>query len=221
MKTTPVRMIPLHRIMRDLCYRILTDVFVCCYNPLSKGIAGRFIPLFQVLRRERNSIKAQEIQLIYDYNYWATQRILDASANLSPEQFTQSTTYGWGSLRGILVHALDAEYSWRVLCQTQIHDSSDMITESDLPTHAALVQRWQEEKAAMRAYLDQLQDQDLTGMVRYTLENGQKRERVLWHCLLHVVNHGTQHRSEAALMLTALGHSPGDLDFTMFLKEHG
>jgi uncharacterized damage-inducible protein DinB len=42
---------------------------------------------------------------------------------------------------------------------------------------------------------------------------------VLWHCLLHVVNHGTQHRSEAAAILTGYGHSPGDLDFTMFLSQ--
>ncbi len=44
-------------------------------------------------------------------------------------------------------------------------------------------------------------------------------KRVLWHCLLHVVNHGTQHRSEAAAILTGYGYSPGGLDFTMFLNE--
>jgi uncharacterized damage-inducible protein DinB len=34
----------------------------------------------------------------------------------------------------------------------------------------------------------------------------------VWQMLLHLANHGTQHRSEAALLLTGAGRSPGDLD---------
>ena len=71
----------------------------------------------------------------------------------------------------------------------------------------------------MRAYLGGLNDEDLESHRRYTTDTGIQRDRILWHCLLHIVNHGTQHRSEAAALLTDYGQSPGDVDFTVFLNE--
>jgi uncharacterized damage-inducible protein DinB len=105
-----------------------------------------------------------------------------------------------------------------MLCQHQA--TTPIMAEAAFPTLDALEQRWRDEERTMRDYLAGLTDDDLTGHVRYTTDSGQKRERVLWHCLLHMVNHGTQHRSEAAAILTGYGHSPGDLDFLDFTSEN-
>ena len=37
--------------------------------------------------------------------------------------------------------------------------------------------------------------------------------------LVHVVNHGTQHRAEAAALLTGEGRPPGELDLINFAEE--
>jgi len=162
-------------------------------------------------------VNVQDILTLYDYNYWATRRILAASAHASQEQFLAPAAHSHGGLRGTLVHILDTEYGWRMLCQH--YTATPDMPEAMFPTLDALERRWREEEQAMRAYLTSLTDTDMAGHVRYTTGDGQTRERVLWHCLLHIVNHGTQHRSEAAAILTGYGHSPGDLDFTLFLSE--
>ena len=163
----------------------------------------------------------RDMLTIYDYNYWANRRILAASAQVSPERFLAPATHSFGSLRGTLAHTLDGERAWRMLYQHQTLDYFGAIQEDAFPTFNVLEQRWNAEERSMRDYLAQLTDDSMTDYVRYTTPEGNKRERLLWHCLLHVVNHGTQHRSELALLLTKLGCSPGDMDFTVFVRTKG
>ncbi len=161
-------------------------------------------------------MKVQDIITLYDYNQWAAKLILAMSAQLSAEQYLKPISYGRGSLCHILVHTLDTEWGWRMLYQYGKH-TPDMDAAA-FPTVEALAERWREEEADMRAYLAGLRDEDLTQVVRYTV-NDVVREWILWHILMHVLNHGMQHRSEAAMILSGYGQSPGDLDFMRFLRE--
>lgn len=162
-------------------------------------------------------MRTTDIQLMFDYNYWATQLMLAKAAELSPEQLMQPTSFSWGNLMRTLIHTLDSENLWRHLCQHNHLLEKRLIETEAFPTLASLTAYWKNEETEMRAYLSSLQDSNLDGMVRYETKEGSV-ERVLWHCLVHMVNHGTQHRSECAAMLTDLGHSPGGIDFTRFLN---
>jgi uncharacterized damage-inducible protein DinB len=106
-----------------------------------------------------------------------------------------------------------------MLLQHKTLDQFRELKEDDFPMVDALAERWREDEQSMRAWLATLTDADLEGIIRYTTDEGGTRERVLWHCLWHVVNHGTQHRSEAAAILSEYGYSPGGLDFTAFLNR--
>ena len=71
----------------------------------------------------------------------------------------------------------------------------------------------------MRSYVASLSDEQINGTMVYKSTNGAPYEEPLWQLLLHVVNHGTQHRSEAAALLTDLGHSPGNIDLIVYIRE--
>ena len=162
-------------------------------------------------------MKQSDIAILYEYNYWANWRILTAASRISAEQFTQPTAFPRGNLRATLLHILDAEYGWRMLLM-EAREVADL-AEADFPTVAAVEAFWHGEETAMRRYLAGLTDEATTDLARDTNIEGIRRERVLWHALFQVLNHGTQHRSEATAMLTDFGHSPGDVDFTVFLNE--
>jgi len=160
----------------------------------------------------------QDIHLLYEYNYWANKKLIAASAKIAQEQFTAPASFPYGGLRGTLLHVLDAEWGWRGLFENQSFNPD--LKPEDFPTLQSLEARWHEEEIAMRAWLATLHNEDMESHLRYITDTGIQRDRILWHCLIHVVNHGTQHRSEAAALLTGYGQSPGDLDFTVFLNDY-
>lgn len=159
-----------------------------------------------------------DLLTLFDYNYWANARVLNAAAHLNESQFTAAARLSHGSVRGTLAHTLATEIVWRLRCHKGISPTV-LPGENDFPTLEVLRRRWAEEERAMRAYLNQLTDEAINQPVHYRTTKGIPQETILWHILTHVVNHGTQFRSEAAVALSEYGHSPGDLDLIAYVRE--
>ncbi|MSQ13129.1 MAG: hypothetical protein EXR47_03115 [Dehalococcoidia bacterium] len=165
-------------------------------------------------------MRAEEVTLLFAYNAWANARVLDAAAKVNAEQFVQPAGLSHSSVRGALVHVMGPEYMWRTRCQEGVFPKAPL-AEQDFPTLDALRARWREEEAKLLAYVGGLRDDDLARAARYQTTAGVAHETPLWQVLVHLVNHGTQFRGEAAVALTQMEHSPGNLDLMAWLRERG
>ncbi len=149
-----------------------------------------------------------DIRYLFAYDRWATEKVLDRLDGLDPELWGATGVVGERGLGSILVHMLGAHQRWRLSFEGS--EESPEPEEEPLPSPADLVARWRAELEATDAFLD-----DVTpGFLAYV------REGITVAVMLqHLANHGTQHRSEAALLLTQAGRSPGDLDLIFFAED--
>lgn len=157
------------------------------------------------------------IQTLYRYNQWANARILDTAAKLNPEQFLVPAEQPHRYLRGVLTHTLFAEWIWRKRWSGE--SPTTRFKPDDFPTFESLRARWQAEEAELMKFTEEITEEKLNAPFHYISTEGVKYENILSESMAHVVNHGTQHRSEAAAILTELGFSPGDLDMILFTRK--
>lgn len=145
------------------------------------------------------------------YHAWANDAILTTTAHLSDEELRRPDVFDHGSAFDNLRHLVDVDWSWRQFLigndvgQTYVWDHGFQL--DDLPSiHTFSL----EEDAHLRAYLESLDDIALAEPMKMSDDPDDVLPR--WLIVAHVVNHGTQHRSELARYLTECGHSPGDLE---------
>jgi uncharacterized damage-inducible protein DinB len=163
------------------------------------------------------------VRLLYDYNVWANGRVLDTCAALTPAQFTagEGSSTARPSIRDTLVHTMGAQEVW--LARWTGIAGVTLPSVGDFPALADIRRHWNEVEARTRAYVTDVGEESLRETFHYVNRRGQPFHYPRWQTMVHLVNHGTQHRSEIAALLTALNHSPGDLDLLVYadtLTEH-
>jgi len=172
-------------------------------------------------------MSADTYRMLFAYNDWANAKVLARTAEVpEADYFAPTPGLSFGSLHATLVHAFVAEIIWLArwrggLPPAALSDPrrSDLIAENEITSFAQLRSMWADAELQRRMFLDFLGDSAVERRLAYRNQAGDAFEEPLDQLMLHVVNHGTQFRSEAAVRLTQLGYSPGDLDLIVFVRE--
>ena len=151
------------------------------------------------------------------HNTMMNGRLLDACRELSPEQLDATVAGTYGTIAATLVHIANAQigYAARFLDT----DRPDPLSEDPFPGYEALEERFalgnqRLEEAAARHTTDhevQVRGDDPEGT--WTMPAAL--------LLLQAVNHGTEHRSQVATILTQLESAPPSMDGWTYFFDAG
>ena len=155
------------------------------------------------------------LQSIYAHASWANGKLFETAAQISKAQLTHAADDS-ESIFDLLVHLVDVQRTWLARAQ---HTVAPPLDPASCSTPAALRDAWKSVDDASRMYVADLRAGDLAEIVHYTNSKGEPQAYPRWQILLHQALHAAQHRGEAALLLTALGHSTGWLDYLIYIDE--
>lgn len=170
---------------------------------------------------------ADYFQTLMNYNRWANGLVLQKAGEASRDDYhAEVPGLSFGSLHGTVVHAFIAELVWvsrwmGSMPPDHLKDAraSNLIAAEHIPTFDALATLWRDEDAKQVEFIDSLTDERVMATVSYRTQYGEANTQPLSELIAHFVNHGTQFRSEAAVRLSQLGLSPGDLDLIIYLRQ--
>ncbi len=162
-------------------------------------------------------MNANVFRQFYDYHFTENRKIWDSYITpLSYEQFTQPATYSHGSVRDQIVHLISVDDLW--VSELRGVQPSEPPPPANLDDRKIIRAHWDNVESSMRDYLAELRDDMLFD--KPIKEPKEDQDLIVWQVLLHVVNHGTDHRAQLLRLLNDLGVKTTSQDFIFYVYEH-
>lgn len=160
-------------------------------------------------------MNADIIRQLYDYHFAENRKTWDwYITSLPQDQFIHDVDYSHGSIRNHIVHLMSVDDTWfSGLRGIEIPEPLDP---TDFEDRDVLRAQWDTIEQNMRAYLVNLQDEML---FEKPLE-GEDENLIVWQVLLHVINHGTDHRAQILSALHNLGVRTGPQDYIFYVYDN-
>lgn len=163
-------------------------------------------------------MRTTDIASLFEYLYWLRDGALAKATELTVSEFLDPATVAYRDFRSTLVHELDVERSWRLRLQGAPKEVWDVVLgPADYPDPVTIADHWQRDEAETLAWLSDLTDEELAAP---TTVNGLEGFPLSTY-LVHVVMHGVESLSAAAILLHRAGHSMGDVGFLDFVDVAG
>lgn len=159
-------------------------------------------------------MNADAFRHFYDYHFAQNRKIWDSYViQLSAEQFTQGVDYSRGSIRDQLFHLMSVDDAW--FSGLRGIEIAEPLNPADFPDRESIRAHWDNVEHNMRDYLAKLRDD----MLFEKPLDGEDKDLILWQVLLHVVNHGTDHRAQLLRLLNDLGVQTTYQDYIFYVYE--
>jgi uncharacterized damage-inducible protein DinB len=155
---------------------------------------------------------------LFDYNYWAHERVWTCVMQLSDEQFGRDHDYSSGSVHKQVVHTMGVEWVWL----QRVHGiSPEAVPKRYLfPTRESIRTNWDQVEIDWYTYIDGLTDAQLDEPVSYNyIGDTEVHTTPLWELLMQVINHGTDHRAQTLALIHQLGGATVEQDIAIYSWE--
>lgn len=148
---------------------------------------------------------------LFTYNYWARDRQLEICAALSEDKFLKPQGSSFSSLRDTLVHMLAVEWLW--LERWRGNSPKTLLSPDDFPNLLSVRERWDSVEKEMRAFLENLKEEELGLVKTYMSTRGNSWTYPLWQMMYHLLNHQSYHRGQVTTLLRLLNIRPARVDY--------
>jgi uncharacterized damage-inducible protein DinB len=158
---------------------------------------------------------ADAFRHFYGYHFGENRAIWDKWITaLTPQQFTQHSTYSRGSVRDQVVHLMSVDDAWFSGLRG-VENAEE--PPADLDDRDLIRAHWDGVEQRMRDYLARLRDDMLADK---PFADEEDKDLIVWQVLLHVVNHGTDHRAQLLRQLNDLGIETKSQDYIFYVYDH-
>jgi uncharacterized damage-inducible protein DinB len=151
------------------------------------------------------------IKTFIGYHLDMTIRVWESIDQITEEQFLADDAYSRGSIRNLMVHLANTDSNWLAGLKN-IPESQDPPRRKyeDYPDRASVRAFWDATSKDVAEYIETLNETTLN-------ENPTDIPSPRWQVLLHIINHGTDHRSTVLQRLHEFGAPTFDQDLIYWL----